>query len=133
MKLHLDWAGDGLLFEGALDGGPSITLDGDAQGGASPMQALLGSVAACMAIDVVMILQKSRVPVEALRIEAEGDRAEEQPRRFTRIALKYLVRGPQDEHADKLQRAVDLSKDKYCSVLHTLKTDIDFSFEIERE
>jgi putative redox protein len=93
---------------------------------------LLLSLAGCMGVDVVDILNKSRVPLEALRVEVEGDRAPEPPRRFEAIRLTYHVRGPSDADQGKLERAVQLSKDKYCSVLHTLRPDVDLDVRIVR-
>lgn len=84
------------------------------------MQMLLLSVAACMGIDIKMILEKSRVPLEQLEIETIGERAEEPPRRYLKVEIVCRVAGPAPEDADKVRRAVDLSKDKYCSVLHSL-------------
>jgi putative redox protein len=93
---------------------------------------LLLSLAGCMGIDVIDILNKSRVPVEELRVEVEGDRAPEPPRRFVSIRLTYHVRGPGEEDRSKLDRAVQLSRDKYCSVLHTLRPDLELDVRIVR-
>jgi putative redox protein len=65
-------------------------------------------------------------------VEVEGDRVAESPRRFEAIRLTYRVRGPSDDDEDKLQRAVQLSKDRYCSVLHTLRPDLDLDVRIVR-
>ncbi len=94
------------------------------------MDALLLAVSGCMAIDVRMILEKSRVPLESLSVEASGERAEEPPRRFRTLVLTYRLRGPAAEDLPKVQRAVQLSRDKYCSVLHTLRPDLDVTVEI---
>ncbi len=130
--VRLTWTGDGLSFRGGADGGPEITVESGGGAGPSPTQLLLLSLAGCMAIDVKMILDKSRVPLEHLEVDVSGDRAEGQPRRFTAIRLTYRVRGPLEEHQAKLERAIDLSRDKYCSVLHTLRQDLDLEIRIER-
>ncbi len=130
--IRLRWTGDELLFQGGADGGPQITLDSARTEGPSPMQGLLLSLAACMAIDVKLILDKSRVPVDALEVTASGDRADSEPRRFVAVRLTYHVRGPLPEHDSRLERAVGLSRDKYCSVLHTLNPDLDLSIQIVR-
>jgi putative redox protein len=104
-------------------------IDGDAEAGPSPMQSLLLGLAGCMAVDVVMILQKMRVPLEGLAIRAEGERAPEPPRRFTQIRLVYETRGLAPADSDKLDRAIELSREKYCSVLHTLRPDTLVSIE----
>ena len=85
-----------------------------------------------MGVDVRMILEKSRVPVDALEVTVEGDRAETEPRRFTAIRLVYRISGPGDEDQKKLERAVALSRDKYCSVLHSLDPSTSIDVRIER-
>ena len=130
-SVRLDWKGSGLAFEGSAPGGPEVVLDSDGAAGPSPTQALLLSLAGCMGVDVVMILQKGRVPLESLSVEVEGDRSEEVPRRFVSIRLVYTIVGPGQENAQKVQRAVDLSRDRYCSVLHSLRSDIDLDIQVE--
>jgi putative redox protein len=131
-QVLLRWGGDGLVFHGGPEEGVRITVDGDGAQGQSPMQLLLMSLAGCMAIDVLMILEKSRVPVDSLEVEAIGERAESVPKRFVALTLIYRLSGPLEEHQAKLQRAIELSRDKYCSVLHTLDPGIDFDIRVER-
>lgn len=131
-QVRLRWAGEGLVFRGGPDGGPSITLDSDVGEGPSPTHFLLLSLAGCMAVDVKMICEKSRVPLETLEVEAVGERAESAPRRFLAIRLTYYVGGPGEEHEARLQRAIELSRDKYCSVLHSLDPDIQIDIRVER-
>lgn len=134
-QVRLTWSGpgdDGHFGFSAVSGSNTVLIDGDSKRGGSPMEMLLASVGACMAIDVVDILLKSRVPLEALDMVAEGDRAEDAPRRYVAIRLRYEVRGPLPEHQAKLERAVALSREKYCSVLHTLRPDLDLSIDIVR-
>jgi putative redox protein len=85
-----------------------------------------------MGVDVLDILNKSRVTVEDLEVEVSGERAEMPPRYFRSIDLVYRVKGPQDGDLAKLERAVQLSRDKYCSVLHTLRSDLNVGVRIER-
>jgi putative redox protein len=132
MRVGLRWTGEDLRFVGGAVGGPEITLESGGKAAPSPTQLLLVSLAGCMAIDVVDILVKSRVPLDALEVTVEGERAPEPPRRFTAVRLTYRVRGPTPEDQAKLQRAVDLSRDKYCSVLHTLRSDLALDIRIER-
>ena len=131
-KVQLRWAGEGLVFRGGADGGPEVTVDSGATEGASPTELLLLSLAGCMGVDLIVILQKSRVPLEALDVEVIGERADSEPRRFVAIELVYRLRGPRAEDELKLQRAIDLSRDKYCSVLHSLHSAIAFSIRVER-
>ncbi len=131
-KVRLRWAGEGLVFRGGAEGGPEMTIDSAGSEGASPTQQLLLSLAGCMGIDVVLILRKARVPLEALDVEVTGERADGVPSKFVAIELVYRVKGPGPEHESRLQRAIDLSRDKYCSVLHSLHPDIAFSIRVER-
>jgi putative redox protein len=131
-RVELRWTGEGQAFSGAGASGGPVTIDGDSEDGPGPMDTLLLGLAACMGIDVLMILEKSRVPVEDLSVIVEGERAEKHPRRYTAIRILYSIAGPGEEHEARLQRAVDLSKDRYCSVLHSLRTDIDITVAIDR-
>lgn len=130
-SVELRWTGSGLAFEGAGPAGPVVTLDGDGEAGPSPMDAVLLAVGGCMAIDVVMILQKGRIPLEDLSMVVEGDRREDAPRRFTAVRMRYTITGPGDEHRARVERAVQLSRERYCSVLHTLRDDVDVEIEID--
>lgn len=130
-QVRLRWTGDGLVFRGGPDGGTQIVVDGDRREGQAPMELLLMSLAGCMAIDVRMMLEKSRVPVESLEVEAVGMRADEAPRRYLSIELVYTLRGPGEEHRPRLERAIELSRDKYCSVLHTLDPGLQLDVRVE--
>ena len=88
------------------------------------MDTLLMAVAACMGIDIQEILRKSRVPMDELDFVVRGSRAADHPRRYTRIEMEIAVSGPRPEDAARVERAVELSRDKYCSVLHSLRADI---------
>jgi putative redox protein len=131
-QVRLRWAGEGLVFRGGPDGGPVATLDSDAKEGLSSTHYLLFALAGCMAVDVKMILEKSRVPIESLEVNAVGERAETPPRRFVKIQLTYEVRGPLAEHENRLQHAIDLSRDKYCSVMHSLDPSIEIDIRVQR-
>ena len=131
-RVELKWTGEGQAFSGLGAAEAPIVIDGDSVRGPGPMDTLLLSLAACMAIDVLMILQKSRVPIEDMTVIVEGERAEDHPRRYTRIRIAYALQGPEEEHERRLRRAVDLSRDRYCSVIHSLRTDIDIAVTIER-
>lgn len=129
--VSLRWAVEDLRFEGGRPDGPSILLDSAGEAGPSPMDALLLSVAGCMGIDVAMILTKGRAPLTSMEIDVEGDRAEDAPRRFTAIRIVYRLSGLEADHHEKAQRAVDLSRDKYCSVLHSIRPDVDLEIRID--
>jgi putative redox protein len=131
-QVRLSWTGEGLVFRGGPDGGPVATLDSDGKQGLSSTHYLLFALAGCMAVDVKMILEKSRVPLESIEVNAEGERAETPPRKFVRIRLTYEVKGPLEEHEKRLQNAIDLSRDKYCSVMHSLDPNIEIDIRVRR-
>lgn len=131
-RIVLRWTGQGDAFVGGVQGGVEVPIDGDGQTGPSPMDALLLSLAGCMGADVLMILRKGRVPVTTLEVDVEGDRRDEPPRRYTALRLVYRISGPGAEHEAKLERAVALSRDRYCSVMHSLRPDLDVEIDIRR-
>lgn len=128
---RLEWTGEGLAFSGRAGGSDPILLDGDSRKGPSPMEALLLSMVACMAIDVRMILEKSRVALDGLSVEVEGERRGEVPKRYERIRVRFLVEGPGEEDRGRIERAIELSEEKYCSVTHTLRPDLDIQTDFE--
>lgn len=127
----LRWNGEGQQYVGGAEGGPEVVLDGRGSTGPSPMAALALAVAGCMAIDVQDIAQKMRLPLTGLEVTVEGDRRPDPPRRFTALRLKYVVTGVDEADEDKIRRAIDLSRDKYCSVLHSIREDVDIAIELE--
>lgn len=128
MAATLTWQGDQRFS--ASSGGHALTLDGDSGAGPSPVQALALSITGCMAMDVVAILGKGRHAVRALDAKFVGDRAELPPRRFITIRMTFIVHG--DVPADAVERAIQLSREKYCSVSNSLREDIEIvtGFEV---
>jgi putative redox protein len=124
----LTWQGD-LRFRAVTDS-TTIIFDSDSQAGPSPPQAVAMALAGCMAIDLADIVIKGRHPLTALEARLTGERAADPPRRFTRITLHFVVGGSVPAHA--VERAIQLSRDKYCSVWHSLRQDIqlDTTFEV---
>ncbi len=120
--VELIWEHD-LVFSGR-SGGVAMTLDSASAAGPSPMQALAFGLAACMAMDVVHILKKGRHDLQGLRADLTAARAPEEPRRFTAITLAYTITGPVPD--EQIARAIALSREKYCSVWHSLRQDIAF-------
>jgi putative redox protein len=127
-EVELIWEHD-LVFSGT-SGGAIMTLDSASLAGPSPMQAVAFGLAGCMAMDLVHILKKGRHQLRGLRADLTGARAADEPRRFTAIALHYTVTG--DIPPEPIQRAIDLSREKYCSVWHSLRQDIplEISFAV---
>jgi putative redox protein len=129
-RVGLRWTGAGMVFEGGAVGGSSLVIDGDGRRGASPMQALLLSLCGCMGADLVDIAGRMRVGFDSLVLRIDADRAPTPPRYYTRIRLVVEVAGAADADAPKLQRALDLSRETYCSVLHTLRPDTEITTEL---
>lgn len=125
-RVSMLWEGD-LRFSSGPDE-PSLVLDSEAKAGPSPTQALGYAVIACMGMDIVHILEKGRHPLEGLRASLVGSRADDHPRRFTRVEMTFTMTGNVPREA--AERAVQLSKDTYCSVLNSLADDIDWVITI---
>lgn len=129
MLARLEWDGE-LQFTG-LVGKHEVPIDGSQHAAASPMQLLAASIAGCMGIDLVHILARGRHDCTALTVTFRGERAPDHPRRFTRIAMHFALSGAMEpEH---VERALRLSRDKYCSVWNSLNPDtvLDTTFEIQ--
>jgi len=90
---------------------------------------LLMSAASCSAYDVVVILKKRKEPLENLEVICSGQRADEPPRKFTHIHLKYVLKG--QLKPESVEKAIQLSEDKYCSVINTLKGSVVITSEYE--
>jgi putative redox protein len=127
-RATLTWQ-HGLRFTGGESGGPAITIDADNVVGPGPMLTLLLAAAACSGSDVVSILEKMRVDLRELRIEAAGTRREDDPRRYVAIHLDYHLGGEAIDPM-KARRAIDLSLEKYCSVVHSLAPDIAVTYAL---
>jgi putative redox protein len=121
--VDLLWEHD-LVLSGS-SGQARMTLDSAGIAGPSPMQALGFALAACMAMDVVHVLKKGRHDLRGLKVGLVAGRAEQEPRRFTSATLQFTVTG--DVRPEPIQRAIDLSRDKYCSVWNSLREDIELT------
>ena len=123
-------------FEATSPQGGSLTVDGspDIGGegrGMRPMEVLLSAMATCSAMDVVHILRKQREPLEHLSIDIEGTRVDATPAPFSSMQLTFVARGKVDPH--KLERAVALAVEKYCSVGATLSSEVEIRWEARVE
>lgn len=110
-----------------IDGSPDI---GGENAGARPMELILMGLASCGAIDIIGILKKQRQRVDRFDVTVDAERAEEYPKVFKKINVHYIVSGNVEE--EKLKRAINLSKDKYCSATHMLNktAEINYTYEI---
>ncbi len=124
------WEG-GMRYRGGPGGGPTILVDGERQAGPSPVDSLVVAIASCSAVDVVEVLNKRRTPPASLRVRVEFARAPEPPRRLTDVLLVYTVAADSDR--SHVERAIQLSFDRYCSVIHSLAADTRLRWELEME
>ncbi len=123
MTVELTWDSE-LQFTGQA-AKHEVGLDGSTYTAPSPMQLLALSLAGCMAIDLVHILQRGRHALTALQARFTAERAPEDPKRFTKIQLHFMMATGAPEAA--VQRAIELSREKYCSVWQSLRQDIEFT------
>lgn len=134
MKARVSWV-EARTFMGESGSGHAVVMDGppDLGGrnlGPRPMEMLLLGVGGCSGFDVVDILQKGRQAIEDCAIEIEAERAETNPKVFTRIVLRYIVKGRNLDRS-KVERAVQLSAEKYCSASIMLGKTAEMVHEIE--
>jgi putative redox protein len=118
MKARIQWAGEA-MFIGESGSGHAVVMDGAPENGGRnlgvrPMEMVLIGLGGCSSFDVVAILKKARQPVESCEAFLDAERAETDPKVFTRIHLRFVVKGRGLKEA-QVKRAVELSAEKYCS------------------
>ena len=133
MKTRIKWV-EGVSFVAETESGHAIVVDGAPSAGGRnlgprPMELVLAGTAACTAFDVVWILKKARQTVSDCTVDVDAERATEDPKVFTRIHFVYRVRGAGLQRS-QVERAVKLSKEKYCSATAMLAKTAEVSFEI---
>ena len=118
MKARIKWVED-VMFVGESGSGHTVVIDGPPEHGGRnlgirPMELLLQGLGGCTAFDVMMILKRARQPVTDCVLEIEAERAETEPKVFTKIHVHFIVTGTgvSEKH---VQRAIQLSAEKYCS------------------
>ena len=130
-KATLTWDKE-LIFMGRTNRGYEIEFDAAQQWGCSPTESLLLSVAGCMGIDMVSFLKKLKCEIKTYKMDIVGERSPTPPQYYTSIEMIIAVTGS-GLTAKKLERAISLSQEKYCSVYHSLRKDIkvkvDYTFE----
>jgi putative redox protein len=136
MQATVKWV-DGAMFVGESGSGHSVVMDGPADHGGRnmgvrPMEMLLLGLGGCASFDIVSILQKSRQNVQDCHAELQAERAEGVPSPFTKIHIKFVVKGSNLKDT-QVKRAVELSAEKYCSasiMLRNAGVDISHDYEI---
>nr|MBV6628897.1 OsmC family protein [Oceanococcus sp. HetDA_MAG_MS8] len=130
MNISMNWAG-GMAFDVDTGSGHQLRVDGppDLGGdnsGPRPMELMLVSLGSCSGVDVVHILRRSRADIQGCEVRVQGERAETEPKVFTKIHLEFILRG--GDLSEKLvQRAVSLSAEKYCSAARMLEASCEIT------
>ncbi|HXU92074.1 MAG TPA: OsmC family protein [Gallionella sp.] len=138
MKARVKWI-EGIAFVGESESGHAVVMDGaPAAGGRNlgprPMEMLLLGAGGCSSIDVIMILKKSRQAVSDCYVELEAERAETDPKVFTKIHMHFVVKG-KDIKPEAVEKAVKLSAEKYCSasIMLGATAAVTHDFEVIQE
>jgi putative redox protein len=130
-KATLTWDKE-LIFVGRTNRGYEIEFDAQQQWGCSPTESLLLSVAGCMGIDMVSFLKKMKVEIKSYKMDIVGERNPTPPQYYTSIEMIISITGT-GITAKKMERAISLSQEKYCSVYHSLRKDlkakVEYTFE----
>lgn len=127
--IDVQWVG-GLSFETGRPGGPKVRIDGDAQSAPSPFDMLLAAIATCASVDVVVILEKQRTPVQALNVRVAAHRVDGTPRRLASAILHFNITAA-GSTVEKATRAIELAVTKYCSVRSSLIADASVTWTVE--
>ena len=122
MAFEADLGGHKLI----IDAGPQV---GGQNLGPTPKPLLLASLGGCTAMDVISIAKKMKQEIESFEVEVEGDITEEHPKKYEAIKLIYKFKG-KDLDVAKLEKAINLSQDRYCGVNATLQPTVKISYEI---
>jgi putative redox protein len=128
-KGSLEWDKD-LIFTARTQRGYEVEYDANMQWGCSPTETLLTSLAGCLAIDVFYFLKKMRAETSVFKVEFEGKRHLTPPQYYKSIEMMIKVSGD-GLTPRKLERAISLSQEKYCSVYHSLRKDIEIRVDYE--
>lgn len=133
MKTKVNWITK-FYLEGETDTGHAVKMDSAAAGnvtkGPTPKELLLQALAGCTMMDVAVILEKSRKQVEKFWVDIDAELANEHPKVFTKIHLKYNFIG-KDLDDNSVKRAIDLSREKYCAIYNVLKNSVDITYSYE--
>jgi len=134
MKVKITYTG-GASFRGETESGHAVVMDGAAEyggenKGARPMEMLLLGLGGCTSFDVMLILNKSRMDVRDCIAEIEAERADSPPKVFTKIHIKFIVTG-KDLDRSKVERAIKLSEEKYCSASIMLAKTAEITHDLE--
>jgi len=127
VEVRLQWEG-GLRFSGRAGEAP-LVLESSSREVVSPVQALAFALAGCMAMDVASILEKGRYGMRGIRVQLLATRASDHPKRLLAVDLGFTIEGAVPD--DRVERAIALSRDRYCSVWHSMRGDIELTTHFE--
>ncbi|RZS53074.1 OsmC family protein [Sphaerotilus mobilis] len=136
MECTINWMpSNGMAFSAETGSGHLLTMDGAPEGGGRnlaprPMETLLAGAGACAAYDVVLILKRGRHAISGCQVKVNADRAEVDPKVFTRIVMTFVVTG-RNLPETAVQRAVQMSHDKYCSATAMLAKTAEIEVKVE--
>jgi len=135
VECSVKWTGEGMSFVARTGSGHLVEMDGAPEGGGNnlaprPMEMVLLGTGGCTAYDVVLILRRGRHDVRGCEVEVQAERAESDPKVFTRIAMKFTVRG-RNLSRETVLRAVQLSHEKYCSATAMLAKTAEITHSVE--
>ncbi len=124
-----------MTFVAETGSGHTVVMDGPPDHGgqnlaARPMEMILVGLGGCSAFDIVDILKKSRQPIKDCQVMLKAERADEIPAVFTKIHMHYIIAG-QTLKENQVKRAVELSVNKYCSVVKMLRDNVDITYDYE--
>ena len=136
MECTVNWMGqDGMSFSAEVGSGHLVNMDGAPEAGGRnlaprPMELLLAGAGGCTAFDVVMILKKARQAITGCKVKLEAVRSETEPKVFTHINMKFIVTGKGLDPV-RVEKAVNLSHEKYCSATIMLGKTAEITHSIE--
>ena len=122
-EIVAEWQGEGTFIGRNATGGTVQMGTLDEHQGVSPMELILVGLAGCTGVDIVDILEKKRQPLKALKVKVRGKKADDFPKIYTDIEITYLIWG-EGIDPNAVERAIQLSEDKYCSVSAMLRSTV---------
>jgi putative redox protein len=129
IKAKLEWK-EKMQFVGQAGNSPCVTLDNpDGKTGPTPMEMVLMGIAGCTAMDVISILRKKRAEVTGFHVHITGERAEDHPKRYTKVLLEYVLEGKGLSPKD-VERSIQLSVTKYCSAIGSVSAPVETCYRI---
>ena len=129
IKAKLEWK-ENMQFVGQAGDGPSVILDNpEGKTGPTPMEMVLMGIAGCTAMDVISIMRKKRADVTGFQTNITGERAEDHPKRYTKVLIEFVLEGKGITPKD-VERAIELSVTKYCSAIASVSAPVETSYRI---